>query len=60
MNRLQPLSEVFLYASPENAYVHVRLGNIQLHWRAGVHRCAKRVLNKTLSKEPGHEKTSAK
>ena len=60
MNRLQPMSEVFLYASPENAYLHVRLGNIQLHWRAGVHRCAKRVLKETISKGSGNEKTSAK
>ena len=60
MKRLQPMSEVFLYASPENAYMHVRVGNIQLHWRAGVHRCAKRFLNDTFSKEPGNEKTSAK
>lgn len=60
MNRLQPLSEVFLYASPENAYLHVRLGNIQLHWRAGVQRCAKRMLSETSSKESGHEKASAK
>lgn len=55
MRTLQPLSEVILYASPRHAYMHVRLGKLQLHWRAGVQRTTRKPFNRVENKEPLNE-----
>ena len=60
MSALYPLSDDFLYASPEHAYAHVRMGNIQKHWRAGVRRSSPQVTVGTFNKELVHAQRTTK
>jgi hypothetical protein len=54
------LSEDFLYDSPENAYAHVRMGNIQKHWRAGVQRSLQQAVDGVNNKEVDNEQQTTK
>lgn len=60
MSTKQPMSEDFLYDSPEHAYAHVRMGNIQKHWRAGARRCSSTATVGAFYKEVGNEQRTAK